>query len=278
MTVLQTWRVLRGSARTPALIVALAVALQLVGCSSPPKDEGSAATAERLYKEAKEDMDSGSYERAIKTLERVEGLAAGSTLSQQALLDMAYLQWKSGERTTALSSIDRFIKLNPSSPAFDYALYLRGTINFIGDLGFLSDFAGQDVSERDQAASREAYQSFKQLIEQYPDSRYSSDARLRMNHIVNSLGAYEVNVARYYLRRGAYVAAAARAQRAVQEFQQTAATEEALYIMVESYERLELPALRDDALRVLKQNFPNSEFLTRGLAARDKAAPWWRIW
>lgn len=220
-------------------------------------------------------MAAGSYERAIKTLERVEGLAAGSLLAQQALLDMAYLNWRSGERTTALSTVDRFIKLNPSSPALDYALYLRGVINFNDNLGLLGSTFGQDLSERDQRASRDAFQAFKQLADQFPASRYTPDARQRMAFIVNSLAAYEVHVARYYFRRGAYIAAANRAQQTVSEFQQSPAVEEALYILTQSYDKLELTSLRDDADRVLRKNFPTSPFLRDGLSARDKA--WWKI-
>ena len=221
-------------------------------------------------------MDSGGYERAIKTLERVEGLAAGSLLAQQALLDLAYLNWKTGERTTALTTIDRFIKLNPSSPALDYALFLKGVINFNDNLGLLGNVFGQDLSERDQRAARDAYQAFKQLTDQFPRSRYSSDARQRMAFIVNSLANYEVHVARYYYRRGAYVAAAARAQQAVAEFQQAPAVEEALQIMAQSYDKLELPELREGAERVLRQNFPESSYLGGGLSARSK--PWWKFW
>jgi outer membrane protein assembly factor BamD len=229
-----------------------------------------------LYKEAREDMDSGSYERAIKTLERVESLASGSLLSQQALLDMAYLNWRLGERTTAITTVDRFIKLNPSSSAFDYALYLKGVINFNENLGLMGTMFGQDLSERDQRASRDAYQAFKQLVDRYPNSRYTPDARQRMAFIVNSLAEYEVHVARYYFRRGAYVAAAARAQQAVSEFQQSPAVEEALHILVQSYDKLALPELRDDAARVLRQNFPKSTFIAGNTAAGSK--PWWKFW
>ncbi len=268
MTVSMMWRAALGGL--------LAISLLLAGCSSTPKDEATSSNAERLYKDARDDMDSGSYERAIKKLERVEGLAAGSLLAQQAQLDLAYLNWRSGERTAALTAIDRFIKLNPSSPALDYALYLRGVINFNNDVGFLGSFFGQDISERDQRAARDAYQAFKQLVDQFPNSRYSGDARQRMNYIVNSLARYEVHVARYYFRRGAYVAAASRAQQAVTEFQGSPAVEEALYIMVQSYAKLDLPKLRDDADRVLRENFPNSVYLSKGLAADER--PWWKFW
>ena len=221
-------------------------------------------------------MESGTYERAIKSLERVEGLAAGSLLAQQALLDTAYLNWKSGERATALTAVERFIKLNPSSPALDYALYLRGVINFVDNIGLFGTLFNQDLSERDQKASRDAYQAFRQLATQFPESRYTPDAQARMAFIVNSLAQYEVHVARYYFRRGAYVAAAGRAQQAVTEFQQSPAVEEALYILTQSYDKLQLPALRDDADRVLRQNFPDSVFLTRGLGGDVK--PWWKLW
>lgn len=266
---------LHASSRMAAAL-GLSTMLLLAGCSSTQKAEDPNATAERLYKEARDDMASGGWDRAIKTLERVEGLAAGSLLAQQALLDTAYANWKSGEREAALTAVDRFIKLNPSSPAFDYALYLRGVINFIDNLGLFGNLFDQQLSERDQRAARDAWQSFKQLVEQYPSSRYAADARQRMNFIVNSLAAYEVNVARYYLRRGAYVAAANRAQQAVAEYQQAPAVQEALYIMMASYEKLQLPELRDAAERVLKQNFPNSGYLRDGLSADAK--PWWKFW
>jgi outer membrane protein assembly factor BamD len=262
--------------RTAMLALSLPLCMQLAGCDTLSKNEAPSNAAERLYKEASDDIASGSYERAIKTLERIEGLAAGSLLAQQALLDLAYANWRSGERATALTSIDRFIKLNPSSPGLDYALYLRGLINFNDNLGLLGVVFGQDLSERDQKAARDSYQAFKQLSEQFPTSRYSTDARQRMTFIVNSLADYEVHVARYYYRRGAYVAAASRAQQAVSEFQSSPASEEALHIMVQSYDKLELPVLRDAAERVLRQNYPQSGYLSG--ATGERAKSWWKFW
>jgi outer membrane protein assembly factor BamD len=257
-----------------ALLATLAVALQLGACSSAPKEELAGATAERLYKEAREDMEAGSWERAVKSLERVEGLAAGTLLAQQAQLDLAYASWRMNEKAQALSTIDRFIKLNPSSAAYDYALYLKGAINFNDDLGLLGSLTGQDMAERDQRASRDAFVAFKQLVDQFPQSIYAADARKRIDYIVNSLASYEVHVARYYFRRGAYVAAANRAQQAVIDFQHAPAAEEALYLLMLSYDKLQLAALRDDAERVLRQNFPDSGYLRHGLTGREK--PWWK--
>ena len=246
----------------------------MLGCSSTQKGDGD--SAEKLYADARDDMNSGSYDKAIKTLERVEGRASGTLLAQQALLDMAYSQWRSGERVLAVATLDRFAKLYPSSLATDYALYLKGVVNFNDNMGILSSISRQNLSERDQQASRDAFQAFRQLVEQYPDSKYSADARTRMDYIVNSLAEYEVHVARYYYRRGAFLAAANRAQQAVRDFQQSPATEEALYIMAVSYDRLGLQSLRDDADRVLKKNFPASRFVRDGVRLPERA--WWQFW
>ncbi|MEK8050541.1 outer membrane protein assembly factor BamD [Ideonella sp. DXS22W] len=261
-------------AGTLVLASALVVTGGLVGCSSTPKeDRGS---AEKLYADAKDDLRAGSYDAAIKGFEKVEGRAAGTLLAQQALLDMAYAQWKSGERVQAIATLDRFIKLHPSSPAFDYGLYLKGLVNFNDNMGFLSSISRQNVSERDQQASRDSYQAFSQLVEQFPESKYAPDARQRMDYIVNSLAEYEVHVARYYYRRSAFLAAANRAQLAVKEYQGAPAIEEALFILVASYDKLGLTALRDDAERVMKKNYPNSRHYKDGIRLPEQA--WWQFW
>lgn len=253
-----------------------ALAIVLAGCDTTGRDPTAKMSPEQLYAEAKEESSAGNVEKAAKLYERLEGRAAGSILAQQAQIERAYILWKSGEKAQALTVLERFIKLNPTSPALDYALYLQGLVNFNDNLGLLGSLASQDLSERDQQASRDAYQSFRQLVDQFPQSTYSDDARLRINYIVNSLATYEVHVASYYFRRGAYVAAANRAQRVVQEFQQSPSTEEALYIMRMSYDRLGLDELRDDADRVLKQNFPGTTIFANGLGNRK--SPWWKPW
>ncbi len=256
------------------LVVALFAGV-LAACSSAPK-YNEKDSAEKLYADARDEMSGGNYETAIKTLEKVEGRAAGTLLAQQAQLDLAYAYWRTGERAQAQSTLDRFIKLHPSSPALDYAMYLKGLVHFNERLGILSSISRQDISERDQQASRDAYQAFKQLVDQFPNSKYSADARVRMDYIVNALAQYELHVARYYYRRGAFVAAANRAQQTLRDYQQTPSVEEALYILAQSYDRLGLTQLRDDADRVLKQNFPDSAFARDGLRKRESA--WWQFW
>lgn len=248
----------------------------IAACGSTPNDGDVQGSAEKLYADAKDDIASGNWDGATKLLERVEGRAGGTLLAQQAQLDLAYVYWKSGEKAQALSTLDRFIKLNPSSPGLDYAIYLRGLVNFNDNLGFLGSLSGQRLSERDQQASRDAYQSFRQLSEQFPESKYTPDARLRMDYIVNALADAEVHVARYYLRRGAWVAAANRAQQAMTGYPQTPAVEEALAIMSRAYDQLGLTQLRDDADRVLKTNFPQSRFIDGDLTVDNK--PWWQLW
>ena len=260
------------SRRFLTLLAPISLAATLAACGMSQAEKDAATPVEALYADAMDDVEGGSYDRAIKSLDRIEGKAAGSILAQQAQLELAWLYWKTNDKTQANSTIDRFIKLHPSSPALDYALYLKGAINFNDDLGWLSVVTGQNLSERDQAAARDSYQAFKQLSEQFPDSRYTPDARIRMDFTVNMLSAYEVHVANYYIRRGAYVAAANRAKESVTEFPQTASTPEALSIMVTAYDKLGLKLLRDDAQRVLDKNFPNSSF-----AEANKKA-WWRFW
>lgn len=263
--------------RTLAAATMLALVMGLAACGSTPKDEANTQQAiDKLYEDARADMAAGSFERAARTLETVENRAAGTLLSQQAQLDRAYVLWRQQERAQAISVLDRFIRLNPSSPGMPYALYLKGLSNFNENLGALSWLSRQSLSERDQQASRDAYLTFKQLVEQYPESTYAADARLRMDYIVNALADYEVHVARYYLKRGAYVAASNRAQQAITDFPQSPASEEALHILTVCYDRLGLDKLRDDTRRVLAQNFPQSRYLTGELTVDD--TPWWQFW
>ena len=228
----------------------------LSACSTTTPDPTADWSPNKIYAEAKDELSGGSYEKAIPLLDKLEGRAAGTPLAQQAQLDKAYAQYKNGEPVLAIATLDRFMKLHPSSPALDYALYLKGIVNFNDDLGLFSGLTRQDLSERDQKASKDSFESFKELITRFPDSRYAAEASQRMNYIVNSLAQSEVHVARYYYERGAYLAAINRAQSAIVNFQGVPALEEALYIMVKSYDALGMTTLRDDTQRVLEKNFP----------------------
>ena len=254
----------------------LGAAALLAGCSSTPDDKTTSWSPNRLYAEAKDELNSGAYDKAIPLFEKLEGRAAGTPLAQQAQLEKAYAHYKANEQAQAEATLDRFIKLHPASPALDYALYLKGIVNFNDNLGVFSFLSRQDLSERDQKAAKESFESFKELSARFPDSRYTPDAKARMTYIVNSLAQYEVHVARYYHSRGAYVAAINRAQSALSDYQNVPALEEALFIMVRSYDALGMAQLRDDARRVMEKNYPNSSYLARG--SRSSQEPWWKVW
>ncbi|WP_442907425.1 outer membrane protein assembly factor BamD [Hydrogenophaga sp. BPS33] len=254
----------------------MACVLALSACSTTKVDETAGWSPNRIYSEATEERAAGNYEKSVTLLEKLEGRAAGTPLAQQAQLDKAYTHYKAGEQAQALAAIDRFQKLHPASPALDYALYLKGLVNFNDNLGLFGALARQDLSERDQKAAKESFEAFRELVTRFPDSRYSPDARSRMTYIVNSLAQYEVHVARYYHSRGAYVAAINRAQTALTDYAEAPASEEALFIVVSSYDALGMVQLRDDARRVMQANYPQSEYLSKGF--KSSSGPWWKIW
>jgi outer membrane protein assembly factor BamD len=259
------------------LCLALAGSGLLIACASTPTpDRTEAWSPNKIYAEAKDESNSGAYEKAIPLFEKLEGRAAGTPLAQQAQLEKAYAHYKANEPAQAAATLDRFIKLHPASPGMDYALYLKGLINFNDNLGIFGFISRQDLSERDQNAAKESFEAFKELVTRFPDSRYTPDARLRMTYIVNSLAQYEVHVARYYYSRNAYVAAINRAQVAITSYQNVPATEEALFILMQSYDALGIQQLRDDTKRVLEKSYPKSEFLTKGFRTKDN--PWWKVW
>lgn len=258
-------------------VVLTTSAMLVGGCSNTPTtDKTAGMSPNAIYAEAKDSVDSGQYDKAIPLYEKLEARAAGTPLAQQAQLDKAYAQYRTQEPAQAIATLDRFMKLHPASPALDYAMYLKGIINFNDDLGLFSSISRQDLSERDQKASKEAFESFKELVTRFPQSRYTPDAAQRMNYIVGSLAQYEVHVARYYYKRGAYLAAVNRAQTAVADYRDVPALEEAMYIIYKSYDALGMAQLRDDAKRIMESNYPNSEFLSKGRRTTDD--PWWKVW
>ena len=259
------------------VFIVIAVGL-LSGCgifSGKEVDETRGWSAQKLYAEARQELADRNWENAIKHYERIESRYPFGRFAQQAMIEVAYAHWKNEDAASALASIDRFVKLHPNHPSADYMYYLRGLINFNDDLGILGFFSGQDLSERDPKAAAEAFVSFKELVTRFPESKYAPDAVQRMNYLVNALASHEVHVARYYMKRKAYVAAANRTQYALKTYPGAPANEEGLVIMVKAYDAMGMTTLRDDAERVLKKNFPDSVYLKGG---PNKDTPWWQIW
>ena len=263
------------NAKLQTFIVMIAASVLLSGCGwfsgvFAKSEDPSKQAVEQLYKRAKEALTAGSYAEAIKLYETLESRYPYGVQSQQAILDTAYAQYKLNERAQAISAADRFIKLYPNHENVDYAYYIKGLANFIEDLGLLSFVATQDLSERDQKSARDSYNTFKTLVEKFPQSKYNADSKQRLRYLVNSLSQNEAHVARYYFNRGAYQAAINRAQSCLTNFPNTPANEEALRIMVQSYKAMGNTQLAADAERIYKTTFKR-DAVTVGEA-------WWKFW
>jgi outer membrane protein assembly factor BamD len=258
-------------------LAAIALVVLMSACSLLPEqiDETTSWSASKLYSEARSEATGGNYEKAIKYYEKLEARYPFGVYAQQAQMEIAYTHYRQNEQVLALAAVDRFIKLHPNHPHVDYMYYLRGLANFNDRIGLLQYFSKEDVTERDPKAAQDAFDSFKLLVTKFPNSKYTPDAIIRMKYLVNALAQHEVHVANYYYRRGAYLAAANRAQQAVQKYPNAPAIEEALFVLVRAYDKLGLTDLRDDADRVFQKNFPNSVYLKSN---QKKGEPWWKIW
>lgn len=219
-------------------------------------DETKNWSADRFYSEAKDALNSGEYETAIKHYEGLEARYPFGRYAQQAQLEVIYAYYRYDEPESAIAAADRFIKLHPRHPFVDYAYYLKGLVSFNEDRGLVERYLPSDPSQRDPGAARQSFQDFSELIKRFPNSKYVTDARQRMLFLRNNLAQYEVNVADYYMRRGAYLAAANRAKYVVENYQRTPAMPEALSILASAYKIMDLGELADDALRVLELNYP----------------------
>ncbi|NWG38518.1 MAG: outer membrane protein assembly factor BamD [Hydrogenophilaceae bacterium] len=260
-----------------SVLATLTICLTLSGCGLLPEvqDETAGWTAQKLYSEAKENLNDGNYERAIKLYESLEARYPYGRYAQQAQLEIAYAYYKDNEPISAIAACDRFIKLHPNHSNVDYAYYLKGLANFTEEQGLMTQFSRQDMSERDPKAAKEAFEAFKELATRFPESKYTPDALARMKYLVNAIALNEVHVAKYYLKREAYVAAANRAKSVVSNYPEAPAIEEALAILVVAYDKLGINDLRDDALRILKLNYPTSKY-AQGVDTSEKT--WWKFW
>lgn len=241
----------------------LGAALMLGACSSSPKDEDLALVNQGpdvLYQKAKENLTNGNFSGAAKTLSALDSRFPFGPYSHQVQLDLIYAYYKTGDQEQALATIDRFIRLNPNHSDVDYVYYMRGLVNMDAESNLFQDMLGIDRADRDPTKAREAFSDFRQLIEKFPDSKYAADAQKRMVYIKNRLAKYELAIARYYMKRQAYVAAANRGKYVLEHFQDTPYLQEALELMVECYDQLALPELKEHTLRTLKLNFPNSQY------------------
>lgn len=248
----------RQSAPRCFLLLVAMLALLLSACAS--KDEKDNAelireTERELYENADRQIRTQQWEGAIETLQLLEENFPFGAYAEQAQLELIYAYYRNNEFDAAIANADRFIRLHPRHRNVDYAYYMKGLASFDISGGFLRRFSRTDMSERDVAAARESFAYFSQLLTLYPDSEYALDAEKRMVHLRNLLARYQIHVANYYFKRGAYIAAINRGRYVLENFQETPAVPDALAVMIQGYELLEMDDLRDSTLAVLKENY-----------------------
>tara|TARA_B100000676_G_scaffold14654_2_gene13164 strand:- start:216 stop:1046 length:831 start_codon:yes stop_codon:yes gene_type:complete len=264
----------------------LFLVLQLSGCAfgwlkTTKKGENTEGwTVTQFYEAGKQDLEDGDWKGAIAFFIALEARYPYGRYAQQAQLYVAYAHYKEDDQPAAIIAAKRFIKLHPNHPNVDYAYYIKGLASFNDEKGIagylMKNWLNQHMSERDPKASRESFESFKELVKRFPDSKYRSDAIKRMNYLFNTVAMGEVYVARYYMKRKAYIAAVNRAQYILNEYPQTPATKYALEIMVDAYDKLAMKDLRDDAKRVMQKSF-SKNIEPQGVSWKNNEA-WWKVW
>ena len=264
------------------LIVLLSLNTGCAWLDQNEEDETRDWSANKLYDSGKAAMAKGDYPGAIDYFTKLENRYPFGRFAQQALLETAYAHYKNEEPELAIAAAERFIKLYPGNPNADYAFYLKGLTNFSRDFGFVQRYIPTDRGQRNQASAMRAFNDFSTLIQRYPNSKYAADARQRMIYLKNNIAQYEVHVGRYYIKRGAYLAAANRGKTVVQNFPNTNAVPNALAIMLISYTLLDLPKLADDTRSILELNYPDHLVLSKPISAQSdtggKPTKWYRFW
>jgi outer membrane protein assembly factor BamD len=256
-----------------ARLALVVLVLVVGGCSLPEvKDQLADLTAEQLYKQAKDALLDGNYTKAVKLYEALEARFPYGRYAQQAILEAAYANYRSGETAAAVAAADRFIRTYPNHPNVDYAYYLKGLVHFREDQGLIGYVYELDLSEREPKSMRESFSAFKELVAKFPESRYVNDSLDRMKYLANALALYEVKVARYYYARGAYIAAINRANAALVSYPRTPAERDALELLIASYDKIGLVQPRDDMQKVLQLTFPGGD------PYAVPAKPWWKFW
>lgn len=250
------------------------LALLLAGCAKDDPEKEDGRSAEALYADAKGHLDRSAYEQAVRSYKQLQTRYPFGRYAEQAQLEMAYAFYKANKPELALSTADRFIRTYPSHPNVDYAYYIRGLTNYEQKVGMLEKLMPSRVRDRDQSSAIDAFNDFDELCQRFPDSRYAPDARQRMIFLRNNMAAYEIDVANYYLRRKAYIAAANRARYLLETYPNSTESGNALEIMHRAYSKLEMTELADDALRVLELNYPDHPYLT----GRTKEGFFSRLW
>ena len=247
-----------------------------LGWGDDDDEQIAKGSPEEIYREARDSIRVGNYQRAIQRYELLEARFPFSEQSKQGQLDLLYAYYKNRAAESAVDQADQFIRENPAHPRVDYAHYIKGLVYFESGANFVERLFNAEISKRPPQDARKSYQSFQTLLQQFPKSPYAPDARQRMIYLRNRLADYEVSVAQYYLKRGAYVGAANRAKGVVENYDGAPAVADALRIMSASYRKLGLPDLAKTADSVRQANaLPDDP---TGPNAKPHDSPWWKVW
>lgn len=259
--------------------ILLLLTIILSGCAifgDPTElDDTKGWPAERIYQEAEVHMASKDYDKALRYLQILESRFPNGRYATQAQLEITYAYYKKGDPVSSTAAADRFIKLHPNHPNVDYAYYLKGLASF-NERGIIEKATAQEISDRDPKTLKLSFAAFKELTERYPKSRYYKDATQRMVYLVNTLSQHELHVARYYMKRQAYLAALNRAKYVLEYYPHSTGIEEALVISISAYDYMGMDDLKNDALRVLKTNYPQNPMITGKIGEDERV--WWKFW
>jgi outer membrane protein assembly factor BamD len=238
------------------IILLVITTLAAVGCSSSPKgvEAFKDKSAQSIYAQGEEALHKKAYKSAVAHFEALDALYPFSKYAENSQLHIIYAYYGSGDLPSAIAASDRYIHLYPRSERVDYAYYIKGTMKMERDKSWVYSAFPLDPGKRDLASIREAFQDFSDLARYYPNSEYASDARKRMLYIRDLLAKHELDVAQFYYKRKAYVAAANRASNVVQHYQGTSQVRPALELMADSYEKMGKPDLAEQARHVLQYN------------------------
>ena len=231
------------------------VAGSLVACSSIKEDKTVGWSADQIYQSAKSEMDSGNYRTASDYYSKLLARYPYGQKAQQASLDLAYSYYKAGEADKARAEYESFIRTYPRHTYIDYAYYMLGVVAYEKNITFYDRLNPTNLAQTDPEAMQASFNAFAEVVQRFPESEYAEDARYRMLFLKNLLGQHELEIADYYLRREAYLAAVNRAKNVLQRYEQTPSTPYALALMSRAYRELGQTQLEQDALRVLKLNF-----------------------
>ena len=270
---------------------AMLIAAICAGCASNKEEKAKKNSEQSVYETSQRYLRTSNWEAASQTLELLEETFPFGTYAEQSQLELIYAYFRSNEHDSVIAASDRFIRLHPQHRNVDYAYYMRGIAAFFNDTGLFSALA-TDTTQRDPGSARESFSYFAQLIERFPTSPYAKDAQKRMIYLRNNLARGEINIANYYMLRGAYLAAANRGKYVVENFQLTPAVPDGLAVMAQSYKMMKMDDLSEDAAKTLAHNYPDHpaldkegkfnydyagrsslgwfDFLTLGLFSKDK--------